>query len=114
MTKTIVYSSVKPRTFILSTTPLSGFSNELHEEALIIPQDGTEEVLHTQFALGKGDIEYKGAVYSNFSLRNIKAGQEYDATLVDNSKKYQVKISREDAGGVFSTIIKRDFYIKMT
>jgi len=113
MTKTVVSSFVKPRTFILSTTPLSGFSNELHEQALIIPQNGVEEVLHPQFSLGKDEVEYKGAVYSNFDLKNIQAGKEYDATLIDNSKKYQVKISREKQSGAFSTFIKREFYIKL-
>lgn len=112
MPKTIVSASVKPRTFILSTTPLSGFSNELHEQALIIPQNGVEEVLHPQFSLGQDEFQYKGAVYANFDLKNIKAGKEYEATLVDNSKKYQVKISREDTG-TFSALLKRDFYIKL-
>lgn len=113
MTRTVISASVKPRTFILSTTPLSGFSNELHEQALIIPQNGVEEVLHPQFSLGKNEVEYKGAVYSNFDIKNIQAGKEYDATLIDNSKKYQVKISREKQSGDSSTFIKREFYIKL-
>ena len=113
MTKTVISASVKPRTFILSTTPLSGISNELHEQALIIPQNGVEEVLHPQFSLGKDEVEYKGAIYSNFDIKNIQAGKEYDATLIDNSKKYQVKISREKQSGDSSTFIKREFYIKL-
>lgn len=113
MSKTIIASSVKPRTLILSTTPLAGFSNELNEQALIIPKNGIEEVLPPQFSLGRDEVEYKGSIYSNFDLKNIQAGKEYDATLIDNSKKYQVKISREKQSGDSSTFIKREFYIKL-
>jgi hypothetical protein len=113
MSKTIIASSVKARTLVLSTTPLSGFSNELNEQALIIPKNGIEEVLPPQFSLGRDEVEYKGSIYSNFDLKNIQSGKEYQATLIDNNKRYQVKISREGGEGASSTLIKRDFYISL-